>query len=74
MLLCVVAKLELSGFLLLLPGSSRITRGANAVELLSNGGTNRCTKVETHPSADVAIRFAISEYLHVDCRLIHARQ
>jgi hypothetical protein len=33
----VAAKLELSGFLLLFPGSSRVTRGANAVGLLSNG-------------------------------------
>lgn len=74
MLLRVDAKLWLSGFLLLLPGSSRITRGANAVGLLSNARTNRCTKFETHPSADVAIRFAISEYLHTDCRLMHARQ
>lgn len=74
MLLRVVAKLELGGFLLLLLGSSRITRGANPVGLLSNGRTNRCTNVETHPSAEVAIRFAISEYLHADCRLMHARQ
>lgn len=28
----------------------------------------------THLSADDAIRFAMSEYLHVDCRLMHARQ
>lgn len=28
----------------------------------------------THFSAEDAIRFAISEYLHVDCRLMHARQ
>ena len=44
-MLRVVAKLELSGFLLLLPGSSRNTRGANAVGLLINGRTNRCTKL-----------------------------
>lgn len=28
----------------------------------------------THLSADAAIRFAMSEYLHTDCRLMHARQ
>lgn len=28
----------------------------------------------THLSAEDAIRFAISEYLHVDCRLMHAKQ
>jgi hypothetical protein len=28
----------------------------------------------THLSADDAIKFAILEYLHVDCRLMHARQ
>jgi hypothetical protein len=28
----------------------------------------------THLSAEDAIRFAILEYLHVDCRLMHARQ
>lgn len=74
MLLRFVAKLELCGFLLMFPGSSRVTRGANAVGLLSNGHTSRLKDVETHPSADVAIRFARSEYLHTDCRLMHARQ
>ena len=28
----------------------------------------------THLSAEDAIKFAISEYRHVDCRLMHARQ
>jgi hypothetical protein len=46
MLLRVVAKLKLSGFLLLLPGSSRITRGADAVGLLSNGRTNHYMKLK----------------------------
>jgi hypothetical protein len=30
--------------------------------------------VHTYLSAEDAIRFAMSEYLHVDCRLMHARQ
>lgn len=37
MWLRVAAKLELGGFVLLFPGSSRVTHRANAVGLLSNG-------------------------------------
>lgn len=68
----IAAKLELSGFLLLLPGSSRGSRGANTAELLSMHTELHSTA--KYPSAPAAIRFAMSEYLHTDCRLMHARQ
>jgi hypothetical protein len=42
--------------------------------LLSTALTMAMVAMHTYLSLDVAMRFATSEYLHVDCRLMHARQ
>ena len=53
-------------------GASRSATGANPVQRLS-----RCASRDamgTYLSVEVAIRLAMSEYLHVDCRLMQAKQ
>jgi hypothetical protein len=59
-------------------GPPRISRGANPVGFTQHAAASRALNdargVRTHLSEEDAIKFAISEYLHVDCRLIHARQ
>jgi hypothetical protein len=61
-----------------LPRSSSITRGANPGELLKLVSACCISTIlstwHTHLSAEDAIKLAMSEYLHVDCRLIQARQ
>jgi hypothetical protein len=53
-------------------GPSRSATGANPVHGVSRSATKDAMR--TYLSTEEAIKLAISEYLHVDCRLMQAKQ